>query len=607
MQGARALAALYALVLAVVRVEAVPPPLPQNAIVNPNSYWQLSRLSNGNNATTVVGFTGNVFDNTTTGKRMLSMQWTISSPYSSTLQNLIPAFSFGLVSPKLFCGEPGAPAAPNCLTQPNATGYPTGKYYFSQAARKLEIGFQNTGYSTTTAALCPAPTLLKNFCDTKASCDALNWNSASYTSAYVAATNSNTDNPVQASSVVDSLSKIKLVTVNSRAYRMKFRVLVDDGFFRKSTDVDNNWSLGLGNGLVRYLSWAIWFNGTVQAEPCDLKVQRGWFSSKHDVATVVPWTATQNDQYNGAFLTTLPPTPEPTSQPTRMPTPEPTTGKPTPEPTTGKPTTGEPTRKPTPAPTPKPTTAEPTPKPTTEAPTVPPTTGKPTNKPTTGAPTTSKPTPKPTTGAPTPKPTTDAPTPKPTTAKPTTAKPTPEPTEPTAAPTVEPFACPKQKPWELCDRINTWYQGSSGAHRTNQIQSACGDNNCNWCGYPSSSQNCRARLNIRNGVISKAQACPADQSNSFTANGCDLFPNCPTPTEMTACRELNTQQPGYNKATCEGGFSIDYQGQTLTVGWRQCYFNNGLCRAVGDYFWAGKTVANIPGFFDKIKGCPYLA
>jgi hypothetical protein len=585
-------------VLAAGLVEAVPPPLPQNAIVNPNSYWQLSRLKGGENATTVVQFFGNVFDNTTTGKRMLSMQWTISSPDSSTYFGMIPAFSFGLVSPKLFCGEPGAPAAPGCLSPPNGTGYPTGKYYFSQAARKLEIGFQNTGYSSGNAALCPAPTILKNFCDTKASCDALNWNSASYTSAYVSATNSNVDNPVQASDVVDSLTKIKVVTRTSRYYRMKFRVLVDDGFFRKNTDTDNNWSLGLGNGLVRYLSWAIWFNSTTQLEPCDLKVQRGWFSSKHNVATVVPWTATQNDQYNGVFLTTLPPTPEPTKQPTAAPTKAPTTGKPTPEPTTGKPTTPEPTRKPTPAPTPKPTTAEPTSKPTTEAPTVPPTTGKPTNKPTTGAPTTKEPTPKPTTGTP---------TGKPTTGKPTTLKPTPEPTPPTMAPTVEPFACPKQKPWELCTRINTWYKGSSGDKRTSLIKGACENNDCNWCGYADSSQNCRAKLNIYNGRISKAVACPADQSNAFTANGCDLFPVCPTPTEMTACRELNKQDPGYNKATCENAFSIDYQGQTLNVGWRRCYFNNGLCRAVGDYFWAGKTVANIPGFFDKIKGCPYMA
>jgi hypothetical protein len=130
---------------------------------------------------------------------------------------------------------------------------------------------------------------------------------------------------------------------------MRFRVLLDDGFFRKNTDVDNNWSLGLGNGAVRYLSWAIWFKDEVTLGSCDLAMQRRWFSRKHDVATVVPWTATQNDQYNGVFLTTAAPPNTPTNTPAAAPTNTPT-NTPTAAPT------NTPTNMPTAAPTDTPTT-----------------------------------------------------------------------------------------------------------------------------------------------------------------------------------------------------------------------------------------------------------
>lgn len=323
------------------------------SIQNPNSYWRLSKLRDGNNGTVVVQFYGSVYDNTTTQKRMLQMKWTLQGPVSIGFE-MIRGFSFGLVSPKLFCGQPGAPT--NDCVAPN--NYPSGKLYLSQAARKLQIGFKNTGYTSGTVEFCGAPTLLKNFCDTKPSCDALGWNSGKYVAEYTKATNLIQINP----SIVSVLEKTRVLVGNTqRYYKMQMTIDLEDSFFKKADENDSNWSLGLDEGSTRYLSWALWLSSETSL-PTDVCVQKTIFAVKHAYATTV--NLTQNDQYNGVFLTVN--------------TPSPTTGRPTNKPTTGKPTTGIPTLQPTTGipTTMKPTTASPTKKPTRQ-----PTTRAPTRAP----------------------------------------------------------------------------------------------------------------------------------------------------------------------------------------------------------------------------------
>lgn len=108
--------------------------------------------------------------------------------------------------------------------------------------------------------------------------------------------------------------------------------------------------------------------------------------------------------------------------------------------------------------------------------------------------------------------------------------------------------------------------------------------------------------------MNKDSVCPVDGSDPFAAKGCELFPDCPPADEMSACRQLNLDNPRtYNKKACEEGFAIVTEGRTVTVPRKRCAYANGLCRAIGDYWYGRKTMIKFPGYWDKIRGCPYLA
>ena len=138
----------------------------------------------------------------------------------------------------------------------------------------------------------------------------------------------------------------------------------------------------------------------------------------------------------------------------------------------------------------------------------------------------------------------------------------------------------------------------------------CAKNNCHWCGYEDANAvNCRPKRAEDNMVginnFQKKHVCPDDESNPF-AQRCTLFPNCPTPEEMTACPMVsNLPMRNFRKAKmCREGFKVEINGEMVTIGPKRCSFNHDECHPLGDYYFAFKTITNIPGFFDLVRSPP---
>jgi len=544
------------------------------------------------------------------------IEMVITAHAKTSNQVNVNGLAFGLTNPALMCGNDDS--YDDCINDPTTGSYPSGHLYFAKASRKLLMSFSR-GRSIASATLCQA-SVLKELCKTKAECDNIDdrWENGCTTD--VLGQLDAGDDEIPSSDDI-SLVRVDYSRRRSGGHQLQYTLHVSDlAFARLGGEVDNDFSLGLTNGKPRYMSFALWIGSDSRNTCTNDEEHRGVFNTKHLIKSVFPHVS-RNDGSKHTFVDVQAPTRQPTQDPTPAPTRRPT-DKPTVAPTRDP--TFFPTKRPTtPIPTRSPTTGRPTKHPTLD-PTRSPTTKRPTKRPTeapTRRPTphpTDFPTKQPTTRRPTKMPT-KAPTSRPTTKRPTRSPTVPAPTRPTPGPT--PFTCPDLKPWELCHRINTWYKHlttnggwteAKQIRRNKAIRRACIRNNCYHCGeYGDNSMSTATpkcmpkylpRVNGKRRKYKLADACPVANNYHFLEK-CDLFPECPEPYEMSGCMERNNLKGphGFKKRSCERSFWHKASGKRVRK--QRCGFKNGICRAVGPYWYGRLTIYTLAGYFDKTKQC----
>jgi len=486
-------------------------------------------------------------------------------------------FALVVNTPLLYCSTEGAPN--NCLANPEKIVQNSpwdNKFYVIQGSRKILMSLQ-TKESPMVARACKI-SVMKEWCDNKAQCDRRDWSTCQ---GNVRAALTNTG-PGKRHQMVDFTYEVTSMSLDRRfvsngvvhySYAAKFYIILENDSLGLGDDPGNAYTLGLDGGKKIHLSAAMW-TSVVSADEnfdneCTQEFHTDTFRVQHNVLTRSFWTDVYQPTLKGELVTTKSPTADPTTSPTKNPTKFPTKRPTTPIPTKS-PTTARPTKDPTARPTKKPT----------EFPTKRPT-------PPTRAPTTPKPTPSPT---------------------------TPAPTAPTMP--ITPEDCPNTHDWAKCERINQWYSHiKDGERRARLIKNACtGKKYCTHCrkNFPNYYEwACQPKKNRAGQVFPKSETCPATQPEAghFVALGCEKFPNCPTPAEMSGCRSFNSVQGSFQarRNRCVGGGKYtDSTGVVHYIKRRRCNYIVGRCRAIGDYWQYRPTLnekQNRQYFKDR---CPFL-
>lgn len=569
---ARVFCALVSLGLSIVVQGQTNPPSPgDGTILNPDSAMEFitdnGNLPQFNVDSEVVG--------TNPDQRTVTMNFQLQTT-TATFTQVITGVRMCVGAPTLYCGDQ---LSDDCLASPGSNDYPEDNVpYLLAGSRCLLLSFAHSNVDAQNSISFCRASRMEEFCENRNGCSS--YTEGTLTTDWNSALSSNRNKEVSVS--VTNLAK--RVAVSGRRKKMIVSFTLEDvpddfwGSSNPAGSTNPDFSLGLNDG--QNVNMNVGVTTITSTADCTPAFHSETFSDPFDATfQTQPAYLSPNGRsylYKAAFLTVLSPTPKPTvPKPTKAPT--------SPAPT--KTPTNKPTLKPTLSPT-----AFPTKKPTTPAPTNP----------------TSPPTPFPTV-----KPTsTPAPTNFPT-KKPTTPKPTKQPTTPQPTQAPVPIPCPQRDNWNKCQLINGYFKhlAKRPSDRTKMIKSYCQNNGCYWCGYDdlaTGAYNCRPRTMGEQGDPNRLQAkkdqvcTPGTSVMPFIEAGCELFPDCPPPEEMTACKVINFRD-GYNKNYCEDGFkNFEYNGKMYSIGPKRCAYNNGVCRAVGDYYAYRKTIVQIPGFFTRL-------
>jgi len=166
-------------------------------------------------------------------------------------------------------------------------------------------------------------TILEEFCETRAECEAFSrdnqYRAESLTEA-LADPNRNVPTTIR----VTNLVKVRVLSGRTRKFKLNFDIEnVPNSPFKKSGDITNDWSLGFNDGIEATLSWALWLESSTSSH-CGVVSQ---FDNTSTFATpparefLLPYLdETRTDAFHGAFVQLQTYDDIPTTSPTGIPT-----------------------------------------------------------------------------------------------------------------------------------------------------------------------------------------------------------------------------------------------------------------------------------------------